>query len=327
MVALFKDRSPSTIIWLLLLSIAVRSHFFIEYPQVITPRSNGFISLVLNDIVAGWHPLLLMLLYHGLVVGQALRLNFLFNDHRMFSKVNFLTAAGYVLLTGIIAEWNNISPALVANTLVIWLFSKLIRLYNNNNPKTLLFNIGLIVGLCIMLYHPATILILIAMFALLVIRPFYLSEWLVMLMGILAPFYFLWSFLYLTNRFQSFRYLVPSFGFNMPTVNYPVMFFVSIGMILLILVIGILHWQSTNRRMIVQVRKNWGVLLVMLLIMLPLPFISKNASVDSVLLWAVPVSPFAAQAFLSTKKNLFPNILFWLLVALVIINSYQLIKY
>ena len=322
MVALFKERSPITIIWLLMLSIAVHAQFFVMPPQVIAIADDGLISRFLRNYVAGSQSILIILLYHFLIVSQALRLNYLFNDQRMFIKPTYLVAMVYVLITAIFPDWNQLTPALVANTLIIWLFSLIVKLYNSPNPKTLLFNIGLIIGGCILCFHPTTLLILIAIFALMVVRPFNITEWLVMLMGVCAPFYFLFMFLFLTDRLVQLQQYVPLWQLNLPDVKTTPLFFVSVGMILLFLAIGIYHFQDKSRRMLIQVRKNWGVLMVMLLIMLPLPFISKNATLDSLLLWCVPVSPFMANGFLFPRKETFPKIMFWSLFIIIVLNNW-----
>jgi hypothetical protein len=325
-VAVFKDRSPVAVVWLLLLSIIVHSHFFIQPPIVMAAEEDGLISFFLNRWLNNLPAPVNILLYHTLVIVQALRLNYLFNDQRMFTRSNFLTAMVYIILTGMFNEWGNITPALVANIMVIWLFAKTSRMYNTPNPKTLLFNIGLIIGVSVLLYHPSTLLVLVAVFALLVVRPFRITEWLVMLMGILCPYYFLFSFLFLTDKMQRLDRYVPDWQLNLPNVQSPILFFTTIGIIIIAMLIGIFYWQSQSRRMLIQVRKNWAALIVMLLVMIPLPFISKNATLDSLFLWIVPVSPFIAKGFIGPKRPALPNIMFWTLIVLSLLNTWYIIK-
>jgi hypothetical protein len=326
LVSFFKDRSAAAAIWVLLLSLAVHFHFFINPPQVLAGEADGLISLVLAKYLVGEHEVVIILLYHFLVVTQALRLNYLFNDHRMFAKPSFLTAMAYVLLTAVLKEWNHLTPALVANSLVIWLYAKTVRLYNNPNPKTLLFNIGLVIGLAVLLYHPTTLLVIVALFALLVVRPFSLPEILVMFMGIATPFYFLGAYLFLTDQFHTFLKFLPLLEFNLPRIEVPIMFFISLAVIISVLIIGIVNWQDKNRRMVIQIRKNWGVLVVMLWVMLPLPFINDSANWETLLLWCIPASPFVSYAFSETKKDTFPNIIFWTFIVLAVINNWNIIN-
>lgn len=274
----------------------------------------------------GLHSGAIIAIYFLLIISQAFHLNFIFNNQRMFSRSNYLTAMSYILITAVFTEWNNLMPAIIANSVLIWLYSKIIKLYNNPNPKSLLFNIGLIIGVCIILYHPTALLIVVAVFALLVVRPFSLTELLVMLMGVLSPFYFLAAYLFLSDKFSHFSAYLPTWQLNLPDVKNQVLFFVSIGLIIVFLFIGIYQYQNKNRRMLIHIRKNWGVLIAMLLVMLPLPFINKNANIESLLMWAIPVSPFVANGFFGPKSNLFPNIIFWMLVIMIVFNNWNLIN-
>lgn len=327
MVATFKERSPIAIAWLLVLSFAVHSRFFIEPPVVVAAEEDGLISLFLNTYVAGLHPAILAVLYHSLILIQAIRINFLFDEQRMFSKSTFLAAMTYILLTAVFKEWANITPALVINLMVIWLFALTTKMYGAQNPKSLLFNIGLIIGICIIFYHPSTLLILVAMFALLIVRPFNLTEWIVLLMGAISPFYFLFSFLFLTDRLQRLEQYFPEWQLNLPVVDSWVQVLVTVGIIIVFLFVGVYYWQSTSRRMLIHIRKNWNVLMVMMLVLILLPFITKNASLDSLLLWIVPVTPFIAKGFLHPKKPALPNMMFWTLLLLGVVNTWELFKY
>ena len=327
MVALFKDRSSANIIWLIVLCIVVHSHFSLFPPQVIAHGNDGLISVFLEKYLADLHIGAVIFIFFLLILSQAFHLNFLFNDQRMFSRSNYLTAMSYILITAVFKEWNQLMPALFANSVLIWLYSKIIKLYNNPNPKTLLFNIGLIIGACILLYHPTALLIIVAMFALLVVRPFNINELLVMFMGVLAPFYFLGVYLFLTDNFVHLSVYLPTWQLNLPDVENQLYFFISIGLIILFLFIGIYQWQDKNRRMLIHIRKNWGVLIAMLIVMIPLPFINENASLESLLMWAIPVSPFVANGFLGPKNNTFPNIMFWLLVIIAVLNNWPFLKF
>ncbi|GEO10349.1 hypothetical protein [Segetibacter aerophilus] len=325
MVALFKDRSPAAVVWLFILSFIVHSHFIVDVPVVPAGRSDGLLSVFLSNYIAPLNPVIVIFIYHAFVIIQALRINYLFNDHRMYSKNNFLAAMVYILLTGIFKEWGNLTPALIENILVIWLFAKTIRLYNNPNPKTLLFNIGLLIGIGIILYHPSALLILVAFFALTVVRPFVITEWVVLLMGVVFPYYFLASYLYLTDRLSTILLYIPNWGLNIPRTTISPAFFVTVGLILIILILGMVYSQQETRRLLIQVRKNWVVLTVMLLVMLPIPFINKGVGIDSLLLWIVPASPYMAKAFLGPKKNTLPNLMFWSLLVLALVKNWQVV--
>lgn len=326
MVSLFKDRSPAAIFWLFLLSIVVHSQFFVFPPSVQANNADGLISVFLNKYLVLFSAASAIFTYHAIVVLEALRLNHLFTDNRMYSRVNYLPAMVYILLTGFFTEWSNITPALIANSLVIWFFAKAMHLYNSPNPKTLVFNIGLLIGAGTILYHPLALLLPAAFFALMILRPFLITEWLLLIMGALAPFYFLASYLYLTDRFLLIKNYIPLWQFNLPQVHISIAFFITIAVIVIALVMGFFHWRQENRRLVIQIRNNWVVLLVMLLILIPVPFINPNAGIQSFILCVVPASPIIARGFMASKNNRLPALMFWIMILLVILKNWLIIK-
>lgn len=326
MVSLFKDRSPASIIWLFILGIIVHSHSFITYVAVEPGQSDGLLSVLLSRYAPRLGAAFIIFLYQAIVFLQALRLNYLFTGHRMYSKVNYLPAMVYILLTGLFSQWSALTPALIDNAAVILLFSQLIRLYNCTNPKSLLFNTGVLIGVSILLYHPSCLLILAAFFALMILRPFIITEWFILVMGVICPYYFLASYLYLTDKIKSFTDYIPNPRFNVPHVHLSLVFFITVAVIFIVLLIGFFYWRVENRRLLIQIRKNWVVLLAMLLVLLPVGFINTNAGLESFVLWIVPASPFIAKGFLGPKRNTLPALMFWVLLALALINNWQLIQ-
>jgi len=325
-VFLFRDKSIITIFFLAILSIGIHLHFFWQAPLVVYHPNDGVFSFLLSKYVAGRSQTLLFIIYHLLVLIQAIRLNMVLNDLRMFQQNYFVTAMVYVLLSGILIQWSSISPALMANFLLIWLFIKLSRLYNHPSPKTLLFNTGLIIGLSVVCYHPTAIMIVVVLFALAVVRPFSLAEWLVLLMGALVPYYFLFSWLFITDQTILLTSFLPSLQWNLPVAQWDMQLAASVSLLVLWLLFGLYYWQFSVKRMIIQIRKNWGVMMVMLLILLPIPFIFLKGGIESGILSLVPLGAFAANAFSNPKKLLLPNLLFWLAMGIIIFNNWWFLK-
>lgn len=326
MVFLFRDKSIINIFFLVILSIVVHLHFFVNAPLVIYNSNDGVLSVLLHNYISGQPQTVLFLLYHMTVLIQAIRLNMVLNDLRMFQQNNYTTAMAYVLLTGIIAQWGSISSALMANFLLIWIFIKLSRLYNHPSPKTLLFNTGLIVGLSVVCYHPTAILILVVLFALAVVRPFSLAEWLVLLMGVLVPYYFLFSWLFINDQTKTFSSFLPSLQLNLPAAQWSPPLIAGLSILALVLLTGLYYWQLSNKRMVIQIRKNWGVMAVMLFILLPIPFIFLHAGLESALMALVPLGAFAGNVFSYPRKLILPNILFWLAIMVIAYNNWVFLR-
>lgn len=326
MVFLFRDKSIINIFFLVILSIAVHAHLFVNAPLVISNTNDGLFSVFLKQYIVGIPATTLFILYQVLLLVQAIRLNMVLSDLRMFQNNNYTTAMAYVLLSGVLVQWCSISPALIANFLLIWLFIKLSRLYNHPSPKTLLFNTGLIVGVAVLCYHPTAILILVVLFALAVVRPFNLAEWVILLMGILVPYYFLAAFLFLNDTLPAFKTYLPYLQLNLPIQQWNTPLAVSLSVLVVVLLAALYYWQISNKRMVIQIRKNWGVMMVMLLILLPIPFIFLHAGIESAFMSLVPLGAFAGNAFSYPRRLLLPNLLFWVAAAVIVYNNWWFIK-
>jgi hypothetical protein len=325
-VFLFRDKSIINIFFLVILSIGIHIHFFTVPPIVFTSGNDGVFSFFLRNYVAPLPPTVLFILYHAIVLLQAIRLNFVLNDLRMFQQSSYVTAMTYVLLTALLPQWCHISPALLANFLLIWLFTRLCRLYNHPSPKTLLFNTGLIVGLSVIFYHPTAIFMIVVLFALVEVRSFNTAEWVVLLMGIVLPYYFLLSWFFLQDKVSHFSSFIPLPGWSLPIQQWSTLLIVSLSLLLIILLLGLYYWQQFNKRMVIQIRKNWGLMLMLLLILLPIPFIYSSSGIESAQMALIPLAAFASNAFSYTRRLTLPNILFWMCIGLIAYNNWILMK-
>ena len=325
MVSFFKDKSPAAVFGLVIVSIGIRAFFFKQPPAIITSPNDGLIYYLLINL-STLSGTVIAILYHLIVVVEALRLNYALNDIRMFSKPAYTTALAYVLLTSLLPSWNNISAALVINGLLIWLIYRMIRLYSTQQPKTLVYNIGLITGCTVLLYFPSLPLALVAFFAVALLRPFRFNEWIILLIGIITPFYFLAGWLFLDNKFHLITDALKVFHLSVIRSANLLVMIATFALAAIAIIIGIFLWQSNNGRMVIQARKMWSILFIMLILLLPTVYFMKEAWPNALLLATVPAATFVSNAFFYSKRNIGPALLFWLFVALIIYVNWFVIK-
>ena len=328
MVFLFRDRSVVNILLVLLLSVGVHLHISEQaLPTVIIAgQQNGLFSYFLAQYIYNLPIAIQVILFHALLVTQALRLNMVMQDLRMFSSVNYVPAMTYILLSGLLMESNAVTETLVSNSLTLWIFIKLSRLYNNPEPKTLLFNIGIIAGISILLFHPTAILIVVVLFALAVVRPFRIAEWLVLMLGVLLPYYFLVVLLYLNNQFALLSAYLPKISFGSPLHSLDKLYLINLGFVLFATLVGLYQLQLHVGRLVIQIRKNWGVMMVLLFTLILSPFLFSSLGTQVLLMGLVPLSATIANGYSNPKKLILPNLLFWTALGLIIINNWHLVK-
>jgi Family of unknown function (DUF6427) len=325
-VSFFKEKSATAVLGLVIISIGTRLFFWEHPPQVVTHAGDGLIHLLLLKLSFLPVPAI-GLLYHCVVLLQALRLNYALNDVRMFPKPVYTTALAYVLLTALIPQWNNLSAALLINSMLIWLLFRSLKLYNSPNPRSLIYNMGLIASCTVMLYFAALPVIAVTFLAVGIYRPFRLNEWMILLLGILTPLYFLAGYLFLTDQLQTvLQYLdIAALQVIRPAnLAFIIITFIVSGSAI---IAGIYMWQTNSGRMVIQVRKSWAILFFMILFFVPVVFFIKNAWPNALLLVAVPAAAFVSNAWQYPKRNVISALLFWLLIALIVYNNWFVTKF
>ena len=105
MVFLFRDKSVVNIFFLILLSVGIHMHFFMAAPLLIAGQNDGLLSVLLLQYLQGLNPAVLFVSYQAIVLLQAIRLNMVLTDFRMFQTTNYTTAMTYILLTGFLSQW------------------------------------------------------------------------------------------------------------------------------------------------------------------------------------------------------------------------------
>jgi len=319
-VFLFKDRSDFNLIFLLLLSVALHFHVLMQPPIIVANESDGLLSYLLLHYIQPLPPLVLIVLFHTIILSQAIRLNIFLSNFKMFQQISYIPAFTYIILTAMFPYWDVISAGLIANSLVIWILVKLLRLYEQSQPKTLEFNIGLIVGISIILHEPIAILIAVVLFALLIIRPFKLAEWLVLIMGILLPFYFIFTYVFLTGNINDFRQFLPKLDWKNPLVQPSFNIILALIVMGVQLIAGFFYWNEQQTRFIIQVRKYWGVLFLLLILTFFQPILFSVQGLYASAIAIAPLASFISFAYATPKRLLIPNLLFWAGAAVIVYN-------
>ena len=308
---------------LLVYGLLLKLVWFIT-PQIpVIEKSDGFLY---NKILATFkpvfdvYPIIYSIITFILLYTQAISFNRLLNNRRLMQKPNYLPGMSYLLITSFFAEWNILSAPLVINTLLIWVWAKMSSLYNNPQAKLTLYNIGIVIGVTTFFYFPSLAFSLMIIFALLITRPPRVAEWIIAILGIATPWYFLFAWLFLTNKLYGF-------GVSGIHIDYPLFAknnaqYIGIILILATAIIGSIFVQANLRKQIVQVRKSWGLIVLYLFVALFIPFINSSLNFQYWILATVPLSAFIASFFFYPTKKWIPLSIHWIMVGFVIYMAF-----
>jgi hypothetical protein len=319
----FSGNNPLNVVILFFIGLLIKLPYFIT-PVIPQPNAtDGFLYIELLKALqttGAAAPVIYPILSFILLFTQAITFNGLVNDQKLFASPNYLLALSYLVITSVVPEWNVLSPALIINTILVWAWPRMVGLYNHPKPKTVLFNIGFGFGICSFFYFPSAYLLLLLIVALLLFRPFYLTEWLVAVLGILAPFYFLLVYFFVWDRWYMVKSVIPTQYLRLPDLLFDGQFWVTFSLVVFPLLIGLIMSARYSSRLLVQIRKSWNFMVFYLIIALFIPFVNSFQGLSHWILAVVPISLFHAAFYVYPKSKRFPELIFWLSLVWIVAN-------
>ena len=269
MTGIFRSNNSYNNFLLLLYGVLLKLPIFL-YPKVPQPQQiDGFLyKALLNWLqpLGKGLPLIYPLIAFSLLYTQAVYFNRVVNNQRIMQRSHYLTGMSYLLISSLFMEWNMLSSPLIINSLLIWVWAKMSGLYSNKNPKSALFNIGIAIGISTFFYFPSLAFAALIIFGLAITRPFKFTEWLISLLGIITPYYFLLAIVFLTDKWKGYHF--PGFAVTYPVFNQTKWAYTAILIVLFTSIIGIFFIQQNFRRQLIQARKSWNLTFLYLMVAL-----------------------------------------------------------
>ncbi|MFN2456874.1 MAG: hypothetical protein ABR502_01620 [Chitinophagaceae bacterium] len=277
MIGLFKHKTPATIVLLLIFGLLIKLPLFLFPRPLQFTVDDGILYKYLFQSFTTGNPFFCSITAFLLLYMQALVATFITNENRLMTKQTFLPGMSYLLITSFLPEWNYLSAALVATTLMMWSCSRLFKLYNVPYAGGSIYNIGLIIGISSMIFFPSVFLAVCILLGLLILRSFRFNELLLFLLGIITPYYFYAVSLFLTDQLI-LQDLVPAIGIQLPQPISSLWLIAGIILLGVPFIAGGFYIQTQLGKMLIQARKNWAIFLFYLLFALIISFFSNYSS-------------------------------------------------
>lgn len=318
--------NPYNVVLLLIYAIVIKYRFLLHASGPLVQHSaDGWFYPYLVEILqqkAGLSDTGFAIIAFLLLFFEALLLNSIVNRFRVLNGNNYFPAFCFLLFSSFFQEWNTFSAPLIANLPVLAVLYQSFQLYSTQKSRSKTFSIGFLTGLATLLYMPVVGLLILVWIALLLSRPFRLAEWILVIIGILCPYYFLATALFLANRIHLLSGLIyPEFGYPHLATSYWLM----AGMILLIwwFLVGSIRLQQDYMKMLIQTRKCWQILLAFVCIGLILPFLPDDFSISGWLVAFIPLTVFLSIGFFHIRRGWIATIVHLMVLAYIFLFQWK----
>jgi hypothetical protein len=148
-----------------------------------------------------------------------------------------------------------------------------------------------------------------------------MNEWLLCLLGITTPYYFYAVYLFLNKQWSPDK-ILPYLTVEFPSLQQSIWLAASALLLMVPFLTGGYFVQDNLRRMLIQVRKAWSLVLLYLLVAIFIPFVNTSNTFENWVMAAVPFAAFHSCTYFYPPRKTFPLILFWISVAFVLAYQY-----
>jgi hypothetical protein len=320
-IGIFKQKSPGNVAVLLIFGLLLKLPIFLHPKAIVATNNDGRLYQWFIGALPASNSFVFSFIAFMFLYTQALMLNYMVNEYRLIAKQTFLPAMAYLLITSLLPEWNYLSSPMISNTFIIWMFIYLFRLYNAANARAQVYNIGLIAGINSYIFFPSTAFSICVLLGLMILKPFRFNEIVLFILGWTTPYYFHAIYLFLTNKLTLANFF-PHISVHVPEIKSSIWLAASTLLLALPFFIGGYFVQTHIRKMLIQVRKNWSILLLYLVLAFFVPFINSDGLFYTWILIASPFTAFHACAYFYPPRRWLSFFLFFLTVGYILFQQY-----
>lgn len=306
MISQFRNLNPANLILLAFVTVVLRVGVLLKMPQTVDlsllDTYAGFLINVPEDLFSPFGNIFTAMV---LVFIQAVILNRMVNNFNLMGKPTFVPALMYVSATAILEPFLVLSPALLANFLVLWMLYKFLNLYRRDNIMSTMFDLGMITAVGSLIYFPFIVMFPLIWVTVTIFRPFNWREWVAALVGFITIWFFVGTLYYLNgalNRAFSTIPLIITFHTSFKVTIYD---FIVLLPLAVILVLSVFSLQKRMYRSNVFIRKSFLVSIFLFVFGMMGFSVNRDYDLSHFLLAVPPVSIIMSYFFVDASKRWF----------------------
>lgn len=290
-----------------------------------TPENTNTLQTIIYSNFSG--ALLQNIIANFLIFIQALLVNHIFIKHRLSREITLLPGLIYVILVSIIADSVLLSPVLIANTFILVAVINLLRTYKLPNPSAFIFNSGFFLSVASLFYTPYIFMVLFGMIILLILRSFKLLEKIQYFIGFVLPYFFLYTYKYWADiRFVELSFIKDIF-FRWPQFRQDslIVFYLSVGVILLALLLSIFNYNNLTGKKSVQIQKKIDIFYWILLNSIVSFLIFSTDGVFHLITLAFPLAILTGILISDSKARIAQELFHFLVLTLIFLTHFKVL--
>jgi hypothetical protein len=255
---------------------------------------------------------------------EAILINGIYNVNKFSAKKTYLPGAIFIIMASFFKEGLVFSPAMLSSLFIALIVYRLFGLIKQDKVNGDIFDVGFLTALAALTYFPSALLIFFSLLALTTIRPFSLRDWIIVLLGFVAPLIPVVIIYFWFNSLDKlpldalniihFEWLV---GFNSSTAN------IALTAVLgLILAFSFLMLPSVLFSTLIQVRKFSSTLVLLAFFVIGGFFLQPRLNSAHWVMLALPAGILYTMALEQFKRKIIVEITHLIIILLILAGQF-----
>ncbi len=324
LIDIFKKSYIHQTLFIVLVASALWAKSFI-FPEGVAVATEPY-SLLYSYIegFAKMYPVVSVVVAFLLVFAQGIYFNHILVSNYLIHKTTLFPMFVYIMLMSMAPQNQTFTPLLFSNIFLLIALHNIINCYNQEHSYEKVFNASFCIALAFLFYFPSIYMLVFVIASFVVYKLYYWREWLVMLLGFVAPFFSLFAYYYVVDKFDTVMRRLSDEAMRV-SLNYD--FSNTVGLIcgsataLFAIVSLVAIWSNLSEKVIIYRKKATVLLLLMLVgIAFSLYDILLPANQQN---YVMPMSFMLPTFFLMLRNNKkVCNTVFVVFLAVVFANAY-----
>lgn len=290
---IFKSNHPFVILIIPLLGVALWIPSLFKLPLEFLTIEFGVTTWAYKWFFGlfSFHPKASVIFALVLLVIQSyimIRLNF---KYMFIESKTYLPSVFFVLFSSALVAYQELHPLLIGNVFILLAIDKAFLFEKSRNQFKRYFESGFLLGLGAIFYPNIFVFIVIVWLTMFYLRTFNWREWFSSIIGLITPFLFYVSALYLTNNtYNMLEKLSELLTLKSPTIQFSMYSISAIGFLGFISIIAIISGARVVGLKKISSRKYFSLFFLMILLIVAAFFLYPALGYEMLVVVSVPLS-------------------------------------
>jgi len=300
------------LLWFNNLSIPNSMPLFLN--SSLMPLSDFFIKQL------NYNSLLSQIIGFIFILLQAFYIIYLNKKFILLNTQTYLPVLIFILITSIYKDLQLFHPVVITNFFLLLAYNKVFETYKKEIAFSNFFEASLFISIGSLFYFNFIFFIIFVWIGMIILRPFYIREWIVSLIGLILPHLIIYAFYFLTDQyFIYFKLISSNFLVSFTPIKWNIFYYIVYLLIILMIIISTIHLFSGYNIKKIKARKYFLIILWSFPLIILLTALRPSAFAELFFLLSLPISLILSNFFITLKSKWTGEVMFALLLSSIIL--------